>query len=69
MKTDEFKINLNQNVWILIISLITLGLSEYYCLKTLFVFGFILSIISTISIFITTISYTLKYFITKLKNK
>jgi len=69
MKTDEFKINLNQNVWVLIISLLTLGFSEYFCLKTLFVFGVILSILSSISILITLIVYTIKYSKSKLRNK
>ncbi len=68
MKTEDFKINLNQNLWLLIISILTLGVSEYFCLKYLFYFGFTLSILSSISVIITLIFYT-KNYIEKKKNK
>ncbi len=58
---ETFKINLNQNLWGLIVSLITLGISEYFELRTLFVFGIILSIISSLSYLITTVAYTINY--------
>lgn len=61
MSADQFKINLNQNLWALVVSLLTLGTAEYYCLKTLFWFGVILSGLSTISLLVTLFSYTVNY--------
>jgi len=67
MDTESFNINLNQNIWALIVSLLTLGISEYYDLYTLYYFGLILSIICSISIIITLYFYTLNYSNKKLK--
>lgn len=67
MNSDNFKINLNQNIWSLIVAIITLGLSEFYNLKYTFLFGFLLSFLSLISFTITLYSYTLNYFIKKNK--
>lgn len=53
MNTDNFKINLNQNLWGLLVALLALGISEYYDLNTLYVFGLILSIFVSISYLIT----------------
>jgi hypothetical protein len=61
MKASDFKIKLNQNIWVLITSLITLGISEYFCLKTLYIFGLLLSVISSLSIIVTLFVYTKKY--------
>lgn len=61
MKPDIFKINLNQNLWGLLISLLTLGISEYYCLCSLYKFGLFLSILSTLSFSVTLMAYTFKY--------
>jgi glucan phosphoethanolaminetransferase (alkaline phosphatase superfamily) len=49
MATDDFKINLNQNLWGLLVTLITLEAAEYFDLCTLYWFGLILSIIASIS--------------------
>lgn len=65
MSTDQFKINLNQNLWALVVSLLALGSAEYYCLKTLFWFGAILSGICSISLLLTLGAYTVNY----VKNK
>lgn len=65
MSTEQFKINLNQNLWALVVSLLTLGAAEYYCLKTLFWFGVILSGLSTLSLVFTLFAYTINY----VKNK
>lgn len=67
MKADNFKINLNQNIWILIVSLIALGISEYYNLCTLYYFGFFLSIIASVSVLITLFFYTFNYSKNKIK--
>lgn len=58
---DGINPNLNQNLWGLVVSFISLGLSEYYTLCTLFWFSVIVSVIMTISVFITTIAYTYQY--------
>jgi len=58
---DKFKINLNQNLWVLIVSLLSLGISEYFNLHLLLVIGLILSVCSTISVIFTLIAYTKNY--------
>ncbi|SHM73894.1 hypothetical protein SAMN05443669_10641 [Flavobacterium xanthum] len=58
---ENFKINLNQNLWALIVSLLTLGSSEYYNLKTSYYFGIVLSIITSISVIISLYFYTKNY--------
>ncbi|PKO53606.1 MAG: hypothetical protein CVU27_01170 [Betaproteobacteria bacterium HGW-Betaproteobacteria-20] len=62
---EPFKINLNQNLWGLIISLSALGLAEYHKLCTLFYFAVVISIVMIVSVTITTYAYTAKYY----KNK
>jgi len=64
---DKFEINLNQNLWILVVSLSGLGLSEYFELKKLITISYILSIVSSISIFFTLLFYTIDYCKKKLK--
>lgn len=59
--TDNFKINLNQNLWGVVFSLSSLGSAEYFGLKILLIFSIFLSLIMTISIIFTTISYTKNY--------
>jgi len=39
--TEKFNINLNQNLWLLLIAFVSIGLSEYYCLKSLYIFSLI----------------------------
>ena len=59
--TESFKINLNQNLWGLIVAFASLGLSEHYQLCTLFWFSVVVSVAATLSVVITTITYTIKY--------
>lgn len=59
--TDRFKINLNQNLWGLVVGFIALGAAEHYNLCTLFWFASIVSVIMLISIGVTTLAYTIKY--------
>jgi hypothetical protein len=61
MTTENFKINLNQNLWGLLLTLLTLGTAEYFELCTLFWFGLVLSIIASISFVFTLIPYTINY--------
>lgn len=62
---DQFKINLNQNLWGLIVGLLALGVSEYFQLSTLYWFAIIVSVIMVLSIGVTTLAYTITYW----KNK
>ena len=64
---DNFKINLNQNLWGLVISFGALGLSEYYLLNVLFWFSLIASSVFVISICFTTWAYTVNYISNKRK--
>ena len=59
--TANFKINLNQNLWGLVVALTTLGLSEHYKLCVLFWFAVILSSAFTLSVLVTTLAYTIGY--------
>lgn len=65
MSVDQFKINLNQNLWGLLISLIALGTGEYYCLRTLYWVGLVLAGFTGVSYIITLFPYTRTYW----KNK
>jgi hypothetical protein len=58
---DNFKINLNQNLWGLLICLISLGLSEYFHLCTLYYISLILSCGAGLSFLLTLGAYTIKY--------
>lgn len=57
--TDNFKINLNQNLWGLLVCLLTLGVGEYYELCTLYCFGYILTVMTSISFAFTLTAYTI----------
>ncbi len=65
MSVDNFKINLNQNLWGLLVSIIALGTGEYFCLKTLYLVGVIFTVLTGLSYIITLIPYTINY----VKNK
>jgi hypothetical protein len=58
---DNFKINLNQNLWGLIVGLVPLGCAEYYELNVLLWFSVVVSSIMILSLIATTIAYTIKY--------
>ena len=58
---DIFKINLNQNLWGLVVCFGFLGVAEYYKLCVLFWFSVIPSIVMVISICMTTYAYTKNY--------
>ena len=59
--TDNFKINLNQNLWGLVVSFAFLGAAEYYKLCILFWFSVVPAAAMVISICFTTWSYTANY--------
>jgi hypothetical protein len=59
--TENFKINLNQNLWGLVVGLAALGVAERYSLSKLACFGLFISGLMSLSLLATTISYTFKY--------
>ena len=63
--SDQFKINLNQNLWGLVAAYAALGVAEHWYLKWLFRFSFIMAATMTVSVFVTTLAYTLKYWRSK----
>lgn len=58
---EQFRINLNQNLWGLIVGLIALGAAEHFQLATLFWFAVTVSGIMLASVTVTTVAYTLRY--------
>ncbi len=59
--SDNFKINLNQNLWGLVVGFASLGAAEYYHLGTLFWFASITSTVLALSVVVTTFAYTIRY--------
>jgi hypothetical protein len=64
---DKIDISLNQNVWMLIISLASLGGGEYFKLTKLTCFSNYLCWLSCLSITITVVAYTYNYVKNKFK--
>lgn len=58
--TDDFKINLNQNLWGLLLSLSALGAAEHFNLPTLYKFAVAVALVMSLSVIITTGAYTVK---------
>lgn len=58
---NQFKINLNQNLWILVVGFLALGLSEYFDLKKLKILSLVLSVLALLSVFVTLLFYTIRY--------
>ena len=66
---DNFRINLNQNLWVLVVAFLSLGLSEYYDLQELNILSLILGIGALASVGATLFSYTYSYCKKKLAEK
>jgi hypothetical protein len=66
---DQFKINLNQNLWGLVVGLGAVGAAEYFELCLLGVFGLIVSAVMTLSLIVTTFAYTWNYVRHKMSKK
>jgi len=58
---DKFNINLNQNLWGLVVAYGALGVAEHWGLKRLGCLAFITSIWLTISLLFTAAFYTWDY--------
>lgn len=58
---ENFKINLNQNLWVLVVAFLGLGVAEYFELPKLLKVSYFLSIASIISVLFTLIFYTVNY--------
>lgn len=58
---DQFKINLNQNLWGLAVGLGALGAAEHFQFRVLFWFAAIVSSIMVVSVGLTTVAYTRQY--------
>lgn len=65
--TEQFKINLNQNIWGLLVGLSSLGIAEHFHLKTLFWFAVVISSIMLLSVTVTIFAYTINYWKAKFK--
>jgi len=66
--TDKFKINLNQNIWIFVVSLAGLGISEKYSLCTTFQITRIAAWASLASVIVSLLVYTIRYCKQKLRD-
>ena len=58
---ETFKINLNQNLWGLVVAYAALGAAEHWGLKRLGCLSFIAAIGMTLSVLATTLLYTVNY--------
>lgn len=58
---EKFRINLNQNLWGLVVGFAALGTAEYYGLCVLFWFSAVASAIMLLSVTFTTLAYTINY--------
>jgi len=64
---EPFKINLNQNLWGLVVGLGALGAAEHFQLNTLFWFSVVVCTIMVLSVAVTTLAYTINYWKNKQK--
>jgi hypothetical protein len=64
---DKFNINLNQNLWGLVVAFAALGVAEHWALKWLFRLSVTVAIVMSVSVFFTILFYTLNYCREKLK--
>ena len=65
---SKVDIKLNQNLWVLIVGYLGIGISEFYCLKILLLFSVVLSIATTVSMICCLDAYTKEYRNRKFKN-
>ncbi len=58
---ESFKIDLNQNLWGLVVAYAALGAAEHWELKRLGCLSLIMAIGMTLSVLVTTLFYTVNY--------
>lgn len=66
--TDKFRINLNQNLWGLVISYAAVGLSQRYGFHQLWWLAFVMSCAMSLSVLTCLLFYTINYCRNKWKN-
>ena len=66
---DKFNINLNQNLWGLVVAYAALGVAEHWNLSWLFRLSLAVAIVMSISVFFTVVFYTWNYCRAKWQNK
>ncbi|HEX4301733.1 MAG TPA: hypothetical protein VHZ78_03005 [Rhizomicrobium sp.] len=64
---EAFKINLNQNLWGLLTSLIGVGVGEQFKLCVLFWLCLVLAVMMIVSVAVTTLAYTINYWRNKME--
>ena len=63
----EDKLNLNQNLWGLLLGFVGTGVAEYYQLEVLFWFSCVIAGVLSVSVIITTFAYTVNYWKKKMR--
>jgi hypothetical protein len=58
---DKFNINLNQNLWGLVVAYAALGVAEHWCLRWLFRLSLVVAIGLSMSVLLTVAFYTWNY--------
>jgi hypothetical protein len=67
--SESLRINLNQNLWGLLVGLGALGTAEHYHLCNLGRFGLFISFLMSLSLIATKIAYTINYWREKMYSK
>ncbi|MGC1106055.1 MAG: hypothetical protein WA876_05920 [Candidatus Acidiferrales bacterium] len=65
---DKFNINLNQNLWGVVVSYAALGVAEHWGLRCLRIFSLILAAGTTLSVLVALVPYTIRYWRDKMDN-
>ena len=65
---EPFKINLNQNLWGLVVGLIGLGVAEHFNLCRLLWLSLVMSVVMVVSVSITTYAYTINYWRSRMRS-
>jgi len=65
---EKFNINLNQNLWGLVVTYAALGIAEHWNLRRLLCLSLIAAVAMTVSVLFTVTFYTWKYCRSKLGN-
>lgn len=58
---DKLNINLNQNLWGLVVTYVSLGVAEHWQLPLLLKLSLVMAIVMSVSVFFTVSFYTWNY--------